>query len=363
MPVPLLIGTRGWGLFVESQRVGLFDVARKEPDLVQVTYGTRPQRPTACASTCWPRRAAARRAPSSTTTSPATRACPRRGRSGPGSGATTDRDQAEVEDDIAQIRALDLATSGDLDRPPVRDGGQHLRLLGERATRIPRGMIQRFARRRLPHGRCGTSPYLEPAAEPLRTEAASSGYFPPHDRGPAQRVGQADRPHQPGGVRLVAGAIGQATRALGIEGYKLDYAEDVVPGVSGARNLWRFADGSDERTMHYDYQLLYHRVYAETLPDDRRLPALPHGPLGRPEERLGHLAGRHRRDLRAARRDVLSERQGAGVGGLPASVIVGPLARPLGLPVLRRRHRRLPPQPAAARSSTSAGSSRPRSRR
>ena len=36
VPVPLLIGTRGWGLFVQSQRVGLFDVAHKQPDLVEI---------------------------------------------------------------------------------------------------------------------------------------------------------------------------------------------------------------------------------------------------------------------------------------------------------------------------------------
>ena len=40
VPIPLLIGTRGWGLFVEDPHPGLFEVATWAEDRVQVTYGT-----------------------------------------------------------------------------------------------------------------------------------------------------------------------------------------------------------------------------------------------------------------------------------------------------------------------------------
>ena len=55
---------------------------------------------------------------------------------------------------------------------------------------------------------------------------------------------------------------------IGIEGYKLDYGEDVAAGAGERRLPWLFADGSDERTMQAGYQLFYHRAYAEKLPDD-----------------------------------------------------------------------------------------------
>ena len=40
VPVPLLVGTHGWGLFVASDRPGVFDVARQSDTLVDVTFGT-----------------------------------------------------------------------------------------------------------------------------------------------------------------------------------------------------------------------------------------------------------------------------------------------------------------------------------
>ncbi len=53
---------------------------------------------------------------------------------------------------------------------------------------------------------------------------------------------------------------------IGVEGFKLDFAEDVVHGLPGARiNPWGFADGSDERTQWHDYARHYHETYREAL--------------------------------------------------------------------------------------------------
>lgn len=53
---------------------------------------------------------------------------------------------------------------------------------------------------------------------------------------------------------------------IGIEGFKLDFAEDVVHGLPGARsNPWGFADGRDERELWHDYARLYHETYREAL--------------------------------------------------------------------------------------------------
>src|SRR5262249_47675243 len=116
-PVPLLIGTRGWGLFVESRRVGAFDVARKEPDLVEVTFGTAEQSGDGLSFHLL----GAERALDVTRlyyditgypTLPAPWAI------GPWFWRNENRDQAQVEDDLAAIRQRDLAASGIwLDRP------------------------------------------------------------------------------------------------------------------------------------------------------------------------------------------------------------------------------------------------------
>ena len=60
---------------------------------------------------------------------------------------------------------------------------------------------------------------------------------------------------------------------------------------------------------------------------------------------------------------VRRRRSVRAVGGLPASLIAGLSLGPVGLPVLRRRHRRLPPLARPTRRRSCAGSSRPRSRR
>ena len=62
-------------------------------------------------------------------------------------------------------------------------------------------------------------------------------------------------------VELLQNYIG-----IGIEGFKLDFAEDVVHGLPGARsNPWGFADGRDERELWHDYARLYHETYRDAL--------------------------------------------------------------------------------------------------
>lgn len=39
-PIPLLIGTTGWGLFVDSAYPAVFSVATEQSDVVEATFGT-----------------------------------------------------------------------------------------------------------------------------------------------------------------------------------------------------------------------------------------------------------------------------------------------------------------------------------
>lgn len=51
----------------------------------------------------------------------------------------------------------------------------------------------------------------------------------------------------------------------GIDGFKLDYGEDIQLGLGGARMSYRFANGEDERTMHHRYSDLYHIAHDEPI--------------------------------------------------------------------------------------------------
>lgn len=67
-------------------------------------------------------------------------------------------------------------------------------------------------------------------------------------------------------LTLPAAADAWADRATtaygrGIEGWKLDYGEDVQVGFANLAVQWTFANGEDERTMHHQYAMYYHEPY------------------------------------------------------------------------------------------------------
>src|SRR5205823_2376234 len=158
------------------------------------------------------------------------------------------RDQAQVLDDIQTIRALDLATSGIwLDRPYATA----VNSFDFDAAKFsdPPSMIAAAHDSGLRVALWST-PYLEPAAPPFRDQAVSAGFFPPS---PGILLNRWSAPidfTNPAAYAFWQGLIHRYTDA-GIEGFKLDYAEDVAPSVMDHRAAWRFSDGTDERTMHY----------------------------------------------------------------------------------------------------------------
>ena len=54
---------------------------------------------------------------------------------------------------------------------------------------------------------------------------------------------------------------------IGVEGWKLDYGEDVQIGIGAARLPYAFANGEDGRTMHHKYAQYFHRAYQEPSGD------------------------------------------------------------------------------------------------
>jgi alpha-D-xyloside xylohydrolase len=109
------------------------------------------------------------------------------------------------------------------------------------------------------------TPYLETTAVPFVDLAHDAGYFPPLSGPQLNKWSEPLDFTNPAAFAFWQSNL-QRYVDLGIEGYKLDYGEDLAAGVSGARTNWRFADGSTERTMSHDFTVLYHRAYAEKQP-------------------------------------------------------------------------------------------------
>lgn len=264
VPIPLLLGVSGWGTFVESRRQGTFDVARKEPDLVEITYGTAEESAQGLRFHLF-----AEEHPLDLTRHyyaiTGTPKLPARWAYGPLIWRDENQNQAEVLDDVRLIRELDLPTSGIwIDRPYAT----HVNTFDFDAARFPdpQGMVQAVHAAGLRLALWHT-PYLEESAEPYRGQAEQAGWFVPQ---PGLRLNGWSDPidfTNPAATSFWKERL--ATYAqLGIEGYKLDYAEDVLSGLGGARSRWRFSDGSTELTMHDGYTRLYHQTYAATLPSD-----------------------------------------------------------------------------------------------
>jgi len=330
VPIPLLIGTRGWGLFVEDPHPGLFEVATWADDRVQITYGTGPDSLDGFRFHLF---AADHplditRGYYNTTGDPL---LPARWALGPWVWRDENEDEAQVRNDLQTIRELDLATSAYwIDRPYA--SGVNTFDFDPALFPDPQGMID-FAhdmgfRMALWH-----TPYVDPEQSPeLHQQALDGGFFPPTSpnifnqwSAPIDLSNEA--------AYLWWQELIRRYTDMGIEGFKLDYAEDVVVGLAGGRLAWEFSDGSDERTMHTDYTRLYHRVYAETLPDDGGFLLCRAGAYGDQVHASVIWPG----DLDATMNLHGAEASDDGeaytaTGGLPASLVYGLSLGPSGFP-------------------------------
>lgn len=316
VPVPLLVGTRGWGMFVASKRAGLFDVARKDPEVVEATFATGdPPEPLRVSLYGAEHPLDVLREYHVEHGFPAP---PPPWALGPWIWRDESRDQAEVEDDIRQIRALDLATSGIwIDRPYARA----VNTFDFDPARYPNpaAMIARARAAGLAVAVWHT-PYVEPAAEPFASQVKSSGFFPPETGLPINHWSPPIDFTNPAARAFWIESLRRYTD-MGITGFKLDYGEDVIPAtLADQRNVYRFADGSTERTMHHGFSAAYHRAYEEAVPGEAFLlcRAAHWG-----EQTRGYVIWPGDLDATFTRhREPLPNGEN-GVGGLPASVVAG----------------------------------------
>ncbi|HWB73994.1 MAG TPA: TIM-barrel domain-containing protein, partial [Nannocystaceae bacterium] len=330
VPVPLLVGTRGWGLFVKDDHPGLFECASEEDDLVQVTFGVGAdgdaglafelygaEHPLDVTAHYW--------ASTGAPVEPAPWAL------GPWLWRNENEDAAQVSSDANMIRDLDLATSAIwIDRPYATG----VNTFDFEPTRFadPAAMIDELHdlgfRVALWH-----TPYVSTMDEPataLAMEAELAGYYPPTTGLLVNAWGAPPIDFTNVDAESWWFALLGDYRELGIEGYKLDYGEDVLTGVAGGRVPWAFADGRDERTMHAGYPRVYHQPYADSLPESGGFILARGGAWGDQTRASVIWPG----DLDADMSRFGDDRDGKkGVGGLPsalsASLSLGPSGYPL----------------------------------
>ena len=267
-----LIGTRGWGMFVAERSPGRVRRRARRADTRRghVRHRRRERR-RARRSTCSPptRRSTCSR---TTTTSPAIPGLPAPWALGPLLWRDENSDQAQVLDDIPQIRTRHLATTGIWFDRPYATG---VKTFDCDATKFPD-----------PHAMLAAAPRRRPALRDLaravrrdrRTQRSGAGaarlrdgarLLPADDRrarstrGASRSTSRTPRRTRGGSSNLRVHAPldgGSASKAS-----SSTTARTSSLGLHGQRTPWQFADGSDERTMHYGYTLLYHQIYRELL--------------------------------------------------------------------------------------------------
>lgn len=273
VPVPFLVDSRGWGVFVQSREAGAFDVAATDPDEVRISFEGR---------TLQVRFFVADRAADVIAAYSRHTGLPRlppRWAFAPQHWRNEWTDRAELEGDVATIRALDIpVTAFWIDNPWQTSYNDHV--FDE--TRFPdtAGMLAWMRAQGL-RPLVWSTPYLdapEPGetapnpAEVLYAEAAAAGHLitsggdvlaAPSASGCCDGGGMIDFSSSAARdfwQRQLDPLVG-----LGVRAFKLDYGEDVVCSIGPGRLTWGFSDGRTNREMHNVYATLYHQPYRDAL--------------------------------------------------------------------------------------------------
>ena len=261
--VPLLIGTGGWGLFVEDRHPGNFDVAATDPERLKVVFETRSLKfhlfaadtptdvlPHYIALTGEPAR-------------------PAEWAFGGWIWRNENRDAQQVYDDLRAIRENDLPMSGMwLDRPWAT--GINTFEMDPAKFPDPEGLVAAIHAAGLRFA-VWASPYLAPDTGELWQVAHDNDWFvhtppgwpKPFDGDYIDFTNPAADAHFRGIIRRITELGG-----MGAQGFKLDFGEDIQVGTGPIALAFDFHNGETERTMHHGIAPLYHRPFAELTGGD-----------------------------------------------------------------------------------------------
>ncbi len=269
VPVPWIVSSLGYGALVTSREAGAWDVASSDPGVVRATFeglsmdvtiAVDPD-PLAVVAALATRTGLARKTPTWALA--------------PMMWRHVDT-QAEALADLAKIRSLHIPTTTFW----IDDGWQDsLDTCDFDMTKFPDPKSFAQGTAALGFELFGwNSPYLQnpsggtqDPAQLLYPQAKADGYFvevqggaPFSAPGPDAKLGFGLLDFTSAPARAFwAGRVGGAV-AIGMNGFKLDYAEDMLPDLLGGRLNLVLSDGESERTAR-SYPLGYHGAYRDAL--------------------------------------------------------------------------------------------------
>ncbi len=257
VPIPLLIGSKGWGLFVEDRRAGDFDVAATDKSRIAAAFETFPKRSLKFHLLVAERPVDILGHYVALTGKPAV---PAEWVFGGLLWRDENESQAEVLADAKAIRDNDLPLSALwIDRPWatahesfVMDPGKFPDPKVLVSTLHDTGFRLSF----------WSAPYIEEKLAAPYAEFTKNGWFV--EPSLFLKFGRLVDLTAPGAKAAYKALIQNAIN-LGAEGFKLDYGEDIQVGIAGAAIGFKFANGEDQRTMHHGYAVYYHQPYFEAV--------------------------------------------------------------------------------------------------
>lgn len=279
VPVPFLVSSKGYGVFVETREAGAFDVASTSPDVVRATFeGSR-------ATLHLYENADPLRVVADYTRDTGLPRLPPRWAFAPQQWRNVWRSGDEMLEDARRLRSEGIPTTTMwIDNPwqvSYNDGR-----IDEARFPNPAALMQTLAS-------LGyrvifwSTPFLDAVpdgAQPMNE--AERLFVTARERGYLVRASNntpyisPTRFFSPSGMSDAFGALVdfsapgasayfeetlRHTIELGGRGYKLDYAEDVLPELAGRRTGLRFANGESERTQRWFYPQGYHGAYRAAL--------------------------------------------------------------------------------------------------
>jgi alpha-D-xyloside xylohydrolase len=258
-PIPLLISTNGSGIFVEDRHPGLFDVCSTDLERVVIRFSTPALKFHLLFA---PRPMDVLTRYVELTGKPA---LPPRWAFGVLQWRNEVSGQEMVMDDAHSLRQWDIPASGLwVDRPfatahesfvfdPAKypDSKQMVKDLNALGLRVA----------------IWSAPYLSKDVQPAYDTALKEGYFVASPDIQFEKFGKLVDFTNPGLVALWQSLLANAT-GIGIEGFKLDYGEDVVSGFASIKTHFSFFNGEGSETMHHYFQYFYHKTYRDVLDGD-----------------------------------------------------------------------------------------------